>query len=159
MIQETLAKDSDERPARHGWAPGHYLNRCGECECRFIGAKLSKMCADCAYAKPDVLPQIIQTGGLIDRMARHMFATDEQSRKAASGIAPMDWADIGDVYRQTWRDRARSALEAAEDATDEMCIAGNAATTPWIGDLKGHALVREKYRRRWRSMVRAALNT
>lgn len=39
----------DSRPARRGWAPGHYSNRCGECGNDFIGDKRAVLCADCAY--------------------------------------------------------------------------------------------------------------
>jgi hypothetical protein len=50
---------TDERPARHGWAPGEYMNNCRGPGCKvledktFIGAKRAMMCADCAYALPD----------------------------------------------------------------------------------------------------------
>jgi hypothetical protein len=49
----------DERPRRHGWAPGDYLFKCRGCKSNggkdrnCIGDKRATMCADCAYALPD----------------------------------------------------------------------------------------------------------
>lgn len=39
----------DHRPPRHGWADGHYLNKCHWCSENFIGDKRAVQCADCAY--------------------------------------------------------------------------------------------------------------
>jgi hypothetical protein len=53
----------DDRPQRHGWAPGEYVHsRCIGLLCReledssFIGDKRAIICADCAYAMPDLAP-------------------------------------------------------------------------------------------------------
>jgi hypothetical protein len=57
----TWDKDpSDMRPKRFGWAPGGYLSKCHGAGCKdkedkiFIGDKRATMCADCAYALPEV---------------------------------------------------------------------------------------------------------
>lgn len=39
----------DERPKKGLWAPGHYVDRCCECNKYFIGDKNAIMCAKCAY--------------------------------------------------------------------------------------------------------------
>ena len=39
----------DDRPQKGAWAPGSYYNRCRRCGDLFIGDKLARMCADCAY--------------------------------------------------------------------------------------------------------------
>lgn len=40
---------------------------------------------------------------------------------------------------------------------EDIVRAGNAATAAWIGgDLRGNAIIFEKYARRWRAMVAAA---
>jgi hypothetical protein len=46
-------KERDPRPHRLGWAPGDYLNRCRDCQRKFVGDKRARQCADCAYAAPD----------------------------------------------------------------------------------------------------------
>lgn len=43
----------DDRPQRHGWAPGNYCNTCWDCDAAFIGDKRARQCADCAYALTD----------------------------------------------------------------------------------------------------------
>lgn len=54
---------TDDRPQRHGWAPGEYVHgRCVGLLCReledssFICAKRAIICADSAYAMPDLAP-------------------------------------------------------------------------------------------------------
>lgn len=42
----------DSREAKDGWAPGDYLARCRDCGARYVGAKRSWQCADCAYKAP-----------------------------------------------------------------------------------------------------------
>jgi hypothetical protein len=44
-----LEYKEDNRPQRGGWAPGNYINRCGECQSQFVGDKRAVWCADCAY--------------------------------------------------------------------------------------------------------------
>ncbi len=39
----------DDRPPKNGWHNGFYIARCNNCDCKFIGAKGSYNCADCAY--------------------------------------------------------------------------------------------------------------
>lgn len=49
----------DDRPQRFGWEPGDYMATCRlpeGCGCTFIGDKRAYLCADCAYAMPDVTP-------------------------------------------------------------------------------------------------------
>lgn len=41
---------TDERPKKHGWAPGNYTCKCSECQVDFVGDKRASMCADCAYS-------------------------------------------------------------------------------------------------------------
>lgn len=41
---------TDERPKKHGWAPGEYTCKCSVCACDFVGDKRASMCADCAYS-------------------------------------------------------------------------------------------------------------
>ena len=44
----------DHRPPRHGWADGHYMNKCHWCSENFVVDKRAVQCADCAYK--DVAP-------------------------------------------------------------------------------------------------------
>ena len=44
-----LSSKKDERPQRHGWAPGSYMRKCYACDTTFIGDKRAVTCADCAY--------------------------------------------------------------------------------------------------------------
>lgn len=46
---EPSAPKKDDRPQRHGWAPGKYFGTCPTCAEDFIGDKRATMCADCAY--------------------------------------------------------------------------------------------------------------
>lgn len=54
----------DQRPMRHGWAPGGYMFKCRGCKHNggkdrvVIGDKRAIMCADCAYALPDPQPSV-----------------------------------------------------------------------------------------------------
>ncbi len=41
--------DSDKRPKRGGWSPGHYQNSCKSCNVTFTGDKRASTCAPCAY--------------------------------------------------------------------------------------------------------------
>lgn len=39
----------DPRPARNGWFPGNYFNKCSICGNSFVSHKWCRCCADCAY--------------------------------------------------------------------------------------------------------------
>lgn len=41
--------NKNDRPAKGGWAPGNYSNKCGSCGIMFSGAKRASSCSDCAY--------------------------------------------------------------------------------------------------------------
>jgi hypothetical protein len=56
MSKFTFPTSHDDRPKRHGWAPGNYIGRCGQCGENYFGDKRSCMCAECAYAMPDPVP-------------------------------------------------------------------------------------------------------
>jgi hypothetical protein len=62
----SLAWKEDKRPQRFGWAPGSYLCHCHGAGCKdlkdktFIGDKRAVICADCAYALPDVEPPLTE---------------------------------------------------------------------------------------------------
>jgi hypothetical protein len=46
---DSLDYKVDSRPARRAWAPGDCIGKCADCRQRYMGAKLSYMCADCCY--------------------------------------------------------------------------------------------------------------
>jgi hypothetical protein len=54
---------ADKRPKKKFWAPGHYINRCIDCEQDFIGDKKAIQCADCAYKDTGVYATPIQNIG------------------------------------------------------------------------------------------------
>lgn len=54
----------DERPKRHGWAPGQYMGRCMHCEASISAAKGAVSCADCAYKDWAPTHRHGKTGGL-----------------------------------------------------------------------------------------------
>jgi hypothetical protein len=83
----------DNRPARGGWAPGEYLNKCRSgCDEEFIGDKRACSCADCAYgpqpvpepktvSKDDITRQLIDSlsygpgitpGGTKQKLLKHL---------------------------------------------------------------------------------------
>lgn len=74
------------------------------------------------------------TDSLREQIARAMFTADEASREIVARIPRMTWADIGDQYRNNWRERADAALAAIEasgthavaplEPTEEMVMAG-----------------------------------
>lgn len=66
---------TDERPHRHGWAPGSYLSRCRKCEAKFIGDKRAMTCADCAYSDWTPTHRHGKTGNLYRLV--HRLATIE----------------------------------------------------------------------------------
>lgn len=39
----------DTRPPKNGWWAGHYIGKCRNCSCSFVGSKGAYICADCAY--------------------------------------------------------------------------------------------------------------
>lgn len=49
--RKALLGECDPRPCWGWWAPGPYLNKCTECGTHFLGAKLARHCAVCAYEK------------------------------------------------------------------------------------------------------------
>lgn len=48
----TIRQTSD-RPAKGGWAPGPYFNICRNCDAQFIGDKRAWRCAVCEYGSPE----------------------------------------------------------------------------------------------------------
>jgi hypothetical protein len=55
---------NDDRPHRHGWAPGQYTATCRTCSTRFWGDKRASTCADCAYKDWEPTHRHGKTGGL-----------------------------------------------------------------------------------------------
>ena len=51
----TVLRDlvQDKRDQKGSWAPGNYMNTCFSCKKPFIGDKLARMCAPCAYGDED----------------------------------------------------------------------------------------------------------
>lgn len=47
----------DTRPKRGWWAPGGYIRLCLKCNDPYCGDKRSSICADCAYAMPDLFQE------------------------------------------------------------------------------------------------------
>lgn len=43
-------EETDKRPHKYGWSPGFYSGTCRYCGERYMGAKRSAMCGNCAYA-------------------------------------------------------------------------------------------------------------
>ena len=52
---------------------------------------------------------------LKDRVAQRMFETDEASREVVARIPRMSWDDIGEHYRNNWRERAEVAITIIEE--------------------------------------------
>ncbi len=83
-----------------------------------IGAKeIGTLIKKLEFDKTIVTDPMICDGSMlmdadIDRAARAMFAEDEADRFATSHIAPQCWEDVGMVYQERWRARARSAWKA-----------------------------------------------
>lgn len=55
---------------------------------------------------------------LKERMAQRMFEADENSREVVARIPRMTWEDVGEQYRNNWRERADVALTVIEE--DEL---------------------------------------
>ena len=51
-------------------------------------------------------------------MAQRMFEADENSREVVARIPRMTWEDVGEQYRNNWRERADVALTVIEE--DEL---------------------------------------
>lgn len=65
--------------------------------------------ADAAIAAWQAAPI---TDAEVEAAARAMFEQDEPGREAVAGIRRMAWEDVGEQYRDVWRDRASAAIVA-----------------------------------------------
>jgi hypothetical protein len=99
-------------------------------------------------------------------IARAMFEKDEPGREAVAGIRRMTWEDVGEQYRNNWRERADAALAAIEasgthvlvpvEPTIEMCDAATRSTSAFMAlEQRGADLRRLKHNIRYRAMLAA----
>lgn len=65
-----MAEYIDRRPSRRLWAPGDYTCRCLLCGGHFIGDKRAVNCADCAYAMPPPVTDVVGEGPGFEPKAR-----------------------------------------------------------------------------------------
>ncbi|MCX5495422.1 hypothetical protein OSH11_11950 [Kaistia dalseonensis] len=117
----------DDRPSRHGWAPGDYLSQCRRCAIAFLGAKRAWTCADCAYAEPDAAPECPICGASDSRALEPDPRIAELEARAEKAEAERDrLAGPTEAINATLDRLAAEYAVAAVDATPahlERCVA------------------------------------
>ncbi len=92
LEQLTAAITHDPRPAKNGWAPGLYKNKC-VCGPEYLGSKHSSQCADCAYAQHAIEKSEPVEEDYMTPESREQFRADVKKLALDNGFKLKDQGD------------------------------------------------------------------
>jgi len=96
--------ERDIRDQKGPWAPGWYLNRCHQCGKQFVGDKLARMCAPCAYEDP---PNTQIHVGLVLQPKEHLQDWPDEKAEVVRHDLKLGWfIVVGDNFSRWYKDEA-----------------------------------------------------